>query len=96
MADHTLTSAAPQSAAIDHPGGAATVHIYGTFDSGFVQMEGSTDGGTEWTPLSTERGFAATYKTPQLFNIDLRAMKLRFTGTRLGPVASVKVDLDTL
>lgn len=92
MADYTLTSAAPQSADIDHAGGAATVHIYGDFDSGFVQIEGSTDGGTVYTPLTTERGFQASYKSAQLFNVDLRAMKLRFTGTRLGGDASVKID----
>lgn len=96
MSDYTLTSAAPQSAAIDHAGGAATVHIYGEFDSGFVQIEGSTDGGTTYTPLTTERGFAAVYKTPQIFNIEFAAMKLRLTGTRLGPAASVKIDIATL
>lgn len=96
MSDYTLTSAAPQSAAIDHASGAATVHIYGDFDGGFVQIEGSTDGGNVYTPLTTERGFAATYKTPQIFNIDLRGMKLRFVGTRLGGGASVKIDYAAL
>lgn len=92
MADHTLTAASPTSAAVDHGGGAATIHIYGTFDDGIVKIEGSTDGGTEWTPLSTERGFQAAYKQPVITNVDLRQMKLRFTATRPGASASILVD----
>lgn len=92
MADHTLTAASPTSSAVDHPGGAATIHIYDEFDGGGVIIEAATDGGTVYTALTTERGFKARYKESAILNIDLRPCKLRFRGDLLGDEASIKVD----
>jgi hypothetical protein len=62
------TGEAKEWAGIDN----GTIHVYGTFGSGTISLEGSTDGGTTWTAYSTTYT-AATITTFEAGNILIRA-----------------------
>jgi hypothetical protein len=67
--------------------GPGTLHIYGTFDTCNVAIQGSTDGGTTWTAYSTSYT-AATITSFEAGNILVRAVV-----TSVGGSTSVSADL---
>jgi hypothetical protein len=66
--------------------GPGTLHVYGTFDTCNVAIQGSTDNGVTWTPYSTSYT-AATITSLEAGNILIRAVL-----TSVGASTSISVD----
>ena len=67
--------------------GPGTLHIYGTFDTCTVAIEGSTDGGDTWTAYST------SYTSAGIVAFEAGNILVRAVLSSVGASTSVSVDL---
>jgi hypothetical protein len=64
-----------------------TLHVYGTFDTCTVAIDGSTDGGVTWTAYST------TYTAATITSFEAGNILIRATISSVGASTSVNVDI---